>query len=130
MSAYHSRIVEEFRQHGGTLTGPQLAAAVGRLWPKDIHEMRKARYLIVEDAAGLWHLDLEALPELDAGRAGGTTEAEDRTHVHVGSASCVHGDAKAASSPGIDPDPQVEGETPVLFEAPVKAASPYDVEAA
>lgn len=129
---HHKRIVDEFRRCGGTLTGPQIAAAVGFGWRRDIHEMRKAGYLLVEDAAGLFHLDLEALP--DAGRAA------------VEDPPCADGEAAArgpeahpagfpakdidSSSPGTVPDPQVEGETPALFEAPAKAASPYDVEAA
>lgn len=69
MSAYHSRIAEEFRQRGGTLTGPQIAATVGFGWRRDLHEMRKAGYLLVEDPADLWHLDLDELPSSDVGRA-------------------------------------------------------------
>jgi hypothetical protein len=111
---HHKRIVDEFRQHGGTLTVAQLAATVGRLWGKDINEMRKLGYLIVEDGAGLFHLDLEALPELDAGRV--ADAAEDR--------DAWEGDG---SSPGTGTDPRGEGETPLPLdiEEP-KPASPYD----
>lgn len=115
MSAYHSRIVEEFQRTGGTLTGPQVAAVVGFGWRRDLHDMRKAGYLLVEDAAGLWHLDLEALPDPDAGRA------VDASH----SRSAWEGDG---SSPGIEGEAEAEP----LFDSPAQPASPYDpsVEAA
>lgn len=119
MSAlHHKRIVDEFRRTGGTLTGPQVAAVVGFGWRRDLHEMRRAGYLLVEDAAGLWHLDLEELPELDAGRA-----------VDAGPSMSVC--ERVDGSPGTDPDPQVEGETPPLFETEQPSPpTPYDVEAA
>lgn len=121
MSAFHhKRIVDEFRQHGGTLTAAQIAAAVGGLWPKDIHEMRRLGYLIVEDAAGLWHLDLEDLPALDVGGAGG-----DDADAHP-PAQIPSGAHAVASSPDADDEPEP------LFEAKPEPASPYDpsVEAA
>ncbi len=126
MSAFHhSRIVEEFRRTGGTLTGPQIAAAVGFGWRRDLHEMRKAGYLLVEDAAGLWHLDLEALP--DVGRADGASDEA----VRCAASGAIQN--VAVSSPDADTHPQVEGEPEPLrlpvgdVEAP--PLSPYDVEA-
>lgn len=125
MSAYHSRIVEEFRQHGGTLTSPQIAVVVGFGWRRDITEMRRLGYLIVEDPTDLWHLDLEELPKPEPvpdPDAGGAVDAGPSRTV------CE----RDGSSPDIDTDPQVEGERPVLFEAERQSASPYDpsVEAA
>jgi hypothetical protein len=134
MSAFHhSLIVEEFQKHDGKLSAGQLARAVGFGWRQDIHEMRRARYLIVEDPADLFHLDLEELP--DVGRAA------------VEGPPCADGDAAGpeahpagfpakdidSSSPGTDRDPQVEGETPLPLDIEERRpASPYDpsVEAA
>lgn len=120
----HRLIVDEFRQYGGTLTGPQIADVVGFGWRRDIHEMRKAGYLIVEDGAGWFHLDLEALP--DVGRAGDEPPHADAAPPSAD--ACPVGPANVASSP------DAGHETPALpleVERP-RPASPYDpsVEAA
>lgn len=121
MSAFlHRRYVEEFRQYGGTLTSAQLAVVAGwGDWRRDIRDMRRLGYLIVEDPTDLFHLDLEELPELDAGRA---ADAGPSTSV------CE----RVGSSPDADPDPQAESETPPLplDVEPRRPSSPYDVEAA
>ena len=127
MSAYHRRaLADEFAERGGTLTSTQIAAFAGFGWRRDLADMLRHGYPLVESPTDLWHLDLERLPESEApdvGRAGdGALLSGARSE--GGSPDAV------ASSPDADTHPQVEGEAPALFEAPVKAGSPYDAEAA
>lgn len=117
MSAFHRRLIaDRFREHGGTLTTAQLAAAAGPRWPDRVREMRAVGYLLVgEDAAGLWHLDLEAIPASDVGRA---VDAAD-------SRGAWEGD-------GSSPDPRTTPEQDALplDDVPSASSGHYDDEAA
>lgn len=127
MSAYHRNVlVERFRAGGGELPHT-VVVGIGAGWYEDIKELRR-RGCFVERDGDLWRMDLDTVPErepVDVGGAGGDALLS-RVLSEGGSPDA------AASSPDTDPDPQVEGETVPLFEAPAKAASPYDpnVEAA
>jgi len=125
----HKLIVDEFRQHGGTLTGPQIAAVAGWRWRRHLAEMIKLGYPLIESPTDLWHLDLEALPDVGRAAVEDPPCAEGSSSAHGPEAHPAGLPAKVDSS-----SPDAEHETPTLpleVEGP-RPASPYDpsVEAA
>lgn len=116
MSAYHhTLVVEAFRANDDHLTEGQLATVGGRWWKRVVHDMRKAGYVLIEEASGDWYL--EGVPDLDAGRA------VDREPPEV--------PCPSAGSPGpaVDGSPDVEAGPIALFSTEPERPGHY-VEAA
>jgi hypothetical protein len=114
VSAFRQRLIRDRfdEARGGPLTASQVAQAAGAGWIEEVEPMRKAGYMLIEEASGDWYL--EDVPELDVGCAVDRDAGE--IPLTLASLDPVDG------APDVDPVP--------LFETEPARRSPLDAEAA